>query len=130
MCCTGDGGRSFSSHSYDHLDVSSILAIMKRFPHARYFVPLGPSPSFSALSVHWLTHTACTGNKAWFVNTGVEEKQVYEMDWWEDMELCPEELSYEADEVDVKAASRLRLTCVPAQHNSGRSSPSPSLGAG
>lgn len=41
------------------------------------------------------------------------------MDWWQDLELCPEELSYEEDEEDAQSRSRVRITCVPAQHNSG-----------
>lgn len=43
------------------------------------------------------------------------------MDWWEDMELCPEELGSgpEDEDPDAKHTSRVRITCVPAQHNSG-----------
>lgn len=62
------------------------------------------------------------------------EDQVKEMDWWEDCDLCPEELGYPLKEGEVSLedkepnASRLRFTCVPAQHNSGELS-SLALGA-
>jgi N-acyl-phosphatidylethanolamine-hydrolysing phospholipase D len=87
----------FVSHNhYDHLDFSSIVAILKRFPQARYFVPLG--------------------NKSWFIETGVPEELVNELDWWQDREFRPEDFGHQPPQDET----RIKVTCVPAQHNSGR----------
>lgn len=92
----------FISHNhYDHLDLSSVQALLKRFPKARYFVPLG--------------------NKQWLVETGVPADLVLELDWWDVCEFGPEDfghkLSSEAAEIEK---TWVRVSCVPAQHNSGR----------
>ena len=87
-----------------------------------------PSVSFCILFrfQELLTQSHRTGNKSWFINTGVAEEQIKEMDWWDDCELCPEELGYPLKEGELSVedeeptASRLRFTCVPAQHNSGQ----------
>lgn len=43
-----------------------------------------------------------------------------ELDWWEDCELCPEDLGFAKDECEPDGSKTLlRFTCVPAQHNSG-----------
>ena len=88
-----------SHNHYDHLDVSSVTAVLKRFPRARYFVPLG--------------------NKKWFIETGVPEELVYELDWWGSREFYPEEFN-EGLPDGATDETRIRFTCVPAQHNSGR----------
>lgn len=101
----------FISHNhYDHLDVASIKAIFKHFPHARYFVPLGIQT--------WLLATI-----------KVAKDQVVELDWWQDREFCISDLGLTAvsenslDQTQQKAKkqSTLKISCVPAQHNSGRS---------
>ncbi|GAA5870872.1 hypothetical protein JCM1840_002714 [Sporobolomyces johnsonii] len=106
-----------SHNHYDHLDYASIAAVKKKWPRARYFVPLG--------------------NKSWLTSTGVDESQIHELDWWDDVQLCPRDfahdlpaLSQSVAQIDDEAAAkeadpwdreRIRFTCVPAQHNSGRS---------
>jgi N-acyl-phosphatidylethanolamine-hydrolysing phospholipase D len=96
----------FISHNhYDHLDLRTIEAVLQRFPWCRYFVPLG--------------------NKSWFVQVGVAAELVVELDWWAEQEFEAEDFGGRAepgeddDEEEVEE-TRLRITCVPAQHNSGR----------
>jgi N-acyl-phosphatidylethanolamine-hydrolysing phospholipase D len=88
-----------SHNHYDHLDLLSIKDIFKRFPKAKYFVPLG--------------------NKSWICSLGVPKDMVYELDWWENRELSVQDFGH----TPVQGASEemmLRFSCVPAQHNSGR----------
>ncbi|GAA5820252.1 hypothetical protein JCM11251_005544 [Rhodosporidiobolus azoricus] len=120
----------FVSHNhYDHLDHGSVKSIMEKWPRAKYFVPLG--------------------NKQWLFATGVPLSQIYELDWWEetsfelhDFGLAPTPVpspplpseegeksgwtsrarSYSfREEASSRETERIRITCVPAQHNSGRS---------
>ena len=88
-----------SHNHYDHLDLSTIEAIFKTFPKARYFVPLG--------------------NKSWICSLGVPGDLVYELDWWQNREYSVQDFGH----TTLQGASEdtlLRFTCVPAQHNSGR----------
>jgi len=91
----------FISHNhYDHLDVASIKAIFRQFPHARYFVGLGI--------------------KSWLLATiNIAEDQVVELDWWQDREFGISDLGLTAG--SAKKQPTLKVSCVPAQHNSGRS---------
>jgi N-acyl-phosphatidylethanolamine-hydrolysing phospholipase D len=90
----------FISHNhYDHLDLASIEALLKRFPRARYFAGLG--------------------NKTWFTQMGVPEELVYELDWWDSRELSPEDFGHKLRR-EAEMETRVKVTCVPAQHNSGR----------
>ncbi|GAA6013839.1 hypothetical protein JCM10207_008209 [Rhodosporidiobolus poonsookiae] len=124
----------FVSHNhYDHLDHGSVKSVMAKWPRAKYFVPLG--------------------NKEWLFATGVPLSQIYELDWWEEVNLSPSDFglapaplpspplpsdpgsesgekrrtpsrarSYSfRDEPANRETERVRITCVPAQHNSGRS---------
>ncbi|SGY21131.1 BQ5605_C016g08200 [Microbotryum silenes-dioicae] len=92
----------FISHNhYDHLDLSSIQAVIEQYPKSHYFIPLG--------------------NRKWFLDTGAPQDRIHEMDWWDKKEFCPEEIGYEADPSGAQETSRLRFTCVPSQHNSGQS---------
>lgn len=92
----------FISHNhYDHLDLPSIQALLQRFPGARYCVPLG--------------------NRRWFVETGVPGELVIELDWWNERELRPEDFGHRRSHEAAQMETRVRITCVPAQHNSGRS---------
>ena len=61
------------------------------------------------------------GNKIWFINCGIPPEQIYELDWWDDVDLLPEQLgiSLSADDKETGRSSAVRVTCVPAQHNSG-----------
>jgi N-acyl-phosphatidylethanolamine-hydrolysing phospholipase D len=93
----------FISHNhYDHLDLGTVEAVSQRFPWCRYFVPLG--------------------NKIWFVQLGVAAELVVELDWWAEQEFEAEAFGGRAEpgEDDEVEETRLRVTCVPAQHNSGR----------
>ncbi|CZT49553.1 uncharacterized protein RSE6_10417 [Rhynchosporium secalis] len=114
-----------SHNHYDHLDLPTIQALFTRFPKAKYFVPLG--------------------NKTWFLALGIAEEDVVELDWWEEKDCSvrdlgfslvsePESGSEDPDldqdqesegqrkrEREGERETRVRFTCIPAQHNSGRS---------
>ncbi|BGP40303.1 hypothetical protein JCM10449v2_004262 [Rhodotorula kratochvilovae] len=118
-----------SHNHYDHLDATSIKQVLEKWPRVKFFVPLG--------------------NKQWFFTTGVPLSQIYELDWWEDVDLTPSDFGLappplaspspldtaEGDGLESGRSSRarslqsdqareqerIRFTCVPAQHNSGRS---------
>ncbi|KAK4705420.1 N-acyl-phosphatidylethanolamine-hydrolyzing phospholipase D, partial [Phenoliferia sp. Uapishka_3] len=94
----------FISHNhYDHLDLSTIQTLLKVFPSTHFFVPLGL--------------------KSWFTSIGVPEAQVDELDWWAEVDLTSKDFGKVAPDAVPEtrsAISKLRITCVPAQHNSGR----------
>ncbi|GAA5983497.1 hypothetical protein JCM10908_000309 [Rhodotorula pacifica] len=115
-----------SHNHYDHLDASSIKAVLEKYPRARYFVPLG--------------------NRPWFAATGVPMHLIHECDWWDEVKLSPADFGIgptvlaspfpETTSVGGLSTARtsrssatgspdnierIRFTCVPAQHNSGRS---------
>ena len=82
----------FISHNhYDHLDLATVTTLNKQFPNARWYVPLG--------------------NKKWCVASGIQQDLVDEMDWWDTKQMIV---------ADGKSQISLRVSCVPAQHNSGR----------
>ncbi|KAG9232885.1 beta-lactamase superfamily domain-containing protein [Amylocarpus encephaloides] len=89
---------AISHNHYDHLDLSSIKAVSKKFPKCKYFVPLG--------------------NKSWFSSIGVPAELIFELDWWEDREFSLHDWGYHVKQENVEA--KMRFTCVPAQHNTGR----------
>ncbi|GAA5955181.1 hypothetical protein JCM10213_000190 [Rhodosporidiobolus nylandii] len=101
-----------SHNHYDHLDLGTIKDVMAEWPKARYFVPLG--------------------NKPWFLSLGIPAALVFEADWWDEVDLPPAALSPSRSrrkrrkEVAAPAAGSaeqrevIRITCVPAQHTSGR----------
>ncbi|KAK4058111.1 Protein-lysine N-methyltransferase efm4 [Microbotryomycetes sp. JL221] len=84
------------SHShYDHFDHATLNHIAKVQPQG---------------SVHFF---APLGNKPWFrTNTTVADKDMTEMDWWEARELSVE--------LAPGFISKLKITCTPCQHFSGR----------
>ncbi|KAH7374179.1 Metallo-hydrolase/oxidoreductase, partial [Cadophora sp. MPI-SDFR-AT-0126] len=84
-----------SHNHYDHLDLPTIQAILKKFPEAKYFVPLG--------------------NKIWFAALGIPNDLIIELDWWEERQFSLQDFGYSKQETNLK------FTCVPAQHNSARS---------
>ncbi|BGP55665.1 hypothetical protein JCM8202v2_003270 [Rhodotorula sphaerocarpa] len=118
-----------SHNHYDHLDANTVKSLIERFPRAHYFVPLG--------------------NKPWFNGSGVPLSQLHECDWWDHVELEPSDFGigptrlaspFPAAETagpfgpprressrsqslggGQETTDRIRFTCVPAQHNSGRS---------
>lgn len=94
-----------SHNHYDHLDFESIKSLLRKFPKVLFFVPLR--------------------NKDWMVASGVPEESVFELDWWQSLEFeaitnRTQSQLRQLDSTTDRSTSRLRLTCVPAQHNSGR----------
>jgi N-acyl-phosphatidylethanolamine-hydrolysing phospholipase D len=87
-----------SHNHYDHLDLSTIEALLKKFPKARYFVPLG--------------------NKTWLCSLGIPQDKVSELDWWQSRDFSAQDFGHAPSLSPTEEA--LRFTCVPAQHNSGR----------
>lgn len=95
-----------SHNHYDHLDLPTIQAILNKFPKARYFVPLG--------------------NKSWLANLGVSKELIIELDWWDEREFSLQDFGYsyvdsESTEKGRSQDTKIKFTCVPAQHNSARS---------
>ena len=88
-----------SHNHYDHLDSETVGAIVKKFPKARYFVPLG--------------------NKGWLCSLGVSGNMVHELDWWDSREYSVQDFGF-ITAGQAREDTLLRFTCVPAQHNSGR----------
>jgi len=88
-----------SHNHYDHLDLSSIQAIFKKFPKCRYFVPLG--------------------NKTWFTSLGIPDDLVHQLDWWQHRELLPHHFGFKVEHGAVEETI-FKITSVPAQHTSGR----------
>jgi N-acyl-phosphatidylethanolamine-hydrolysing phospholipase D len=88
-----------SHDHYDHLDLSTIEAIFKKWPKARYFVPLG--------------------NRTWVRSLGIPEDRVRELDWWQNREYSLEDFGHTTSETASEDVL-LRFTSVPAEHNSGR----------
>jgi N-acyl-phosphatidylethanolamine-hydrolysing phospholipase D len=92
----------FISHNhYDHLDLSTIKALLARFPTARYFVPLG--------------------NRSWLSSSSIPSDLIHELDWWLYREYSLEDFGHApSPPTSTPTQTTLRFTCVPAQHNSGR----------
>ncbi|KAF2862836.1 Metallo-hydrolase/oxidoreductase [Piedraia hortae CBS 480.64] len=82
------------SHShYDHMSHPTLKAIAEQHPHAQFFVGLG--------------------NKAWFAKAGLSDRNVAELDWWEERTLT---LSGDDGVGHVEAT----IGCLPSQHTSAR----------
>ncbi|KAF2772263.1 Metallo-hydrolase/oxidoreductase [Teratosphaeria nubilosa] len=83
-----------SHNHYDHLDYDTVLELWARNKNTiRFVVPLG--------------------NQQWFYDCGIDVERVVELDWWDAASL---QLPH-GDSLPFK------ITCTPAQHNSGRSGP-------
>ena len=81
--------------SYDHLDLPTIREIARvREYNVKFLVPLGL--------------------KKWFVGSGVPSECVYEMDWWDEMDLQVVSKTPQSPIVQT-----VKFICVPAQHTSG-----------
>lgn len=82
-----------SHNHYDHLDYATVRHIYSR--------------QGGDGGVHFV---AGLGNKKWFTRqVGCQEDEVSELDWWDGCE------------VEVEGRGKVRLTCCPTQHGSGRS---------
>jgi N-acyl-phosphatidylethanolamine-hydrolysing phospholipase D len=88
-----------SHNHYDHLDLATVEALFRKFPNARYFVPLG--------------------NKNWVRSLGIPEDRIHELDWWDKREYSVQDFGHETPDASSEDVL-LRFTAVPAQHNSGR----------
>ncbi|KAH7042806.1 Zn-dependent hydrolase/oxidoreductase family protein [Macrophomina phaseolina] len=83
-----------SHNHYDHLSHPTVVEIHKLHPHAHFFVPLGDAE--------------------WFRSSGIPN--VTELDWWEEADITLE--PHGAG--DNKRAMTARVSCLPAQHTTGR----------
>jgi len=85
----------FCSHShYDHLDYETVMALWRMNKDTiRFIVPLG--------------------NRQWFVDSGITEGRVHELDWWDTI--------YLSLKPEVPEERCLKVVCTPSQHQSGRS---------
>lgn len=87
------------SRSYDHLDATTAEALIQRGgQNTHYIVPLGL--------------------KAWFLACKVPEEQITELDWWDEATFLPSQIGGRNEELNKKGS--VRISCVPAQHNSAR----------
>ncbi|KAK4514543.1 RHO1 GDP-GTP exchange protein 2 [Mucor velutinosus] len=82
-----------SHNHYDHMDFNTIKQLDTLYPNCKFYVPLG--------------------NKKWFSLTNKVDSagndRVIELDWWDNVHI-----------VKDKTQEQIRLTCTPAQHQSGR----------
>jgi N-acyl-phosphatidylethanolamine-hydrolysing phospholipase D len=91
----------FISHNhYDHLDLATVTDIVKNFPQTTWFVPLG--------------------NKKWLTSAGVASERVEEMDWWDEKKGSFAQGSFNRLIPHQTLQTTFRVSCTPAQHNSGR----------
>ncbi|KAI9810888.1 MAG: hypothetical protein M1827_005747 [Pycnora praestabilis] len=103
------------SHShYDHLSHPTILKIKQLHPNVHFFVPLRI--------------------KQWFIESGIKEEQVTELDWWEEREINLSEskpvvkgiangnTAGDASSSPSQTQSPIaaKIGCLPCQHTSGR----------
>jgi len=101
----------YSHNHYDHLDRPTLKEIFKEQKNKN-------------------CHIICPlGIKVWFQEKLIDipSEQIIETDWWDDLELAhiPETIDLEDEEMVNKAIDeskqKITLSCVPCQHNSGRS---------
>jgi N-acyl-phosphatidylethanolamine-hydrolysing phospholipase D len=78
-----------SHNHYDHLDVDAVKRLYAGRKRDMHF--------FCGLNT-----------KAWFLACGIDEKDVTELDWWDEVE------------VKIKDVGSVKLVCTPAQHASSR----------
>ncbi|KAK5125762.1 hypothetical protein LTR85_012038 [Meristemomyces frigidus] len=88
-----------SHNHYDHLSHPTLEKIAKLHPNAQYLVGLG--------------------NKPWFKHMGLDDKNVTELDWWEErtLTLSPAQRGEGGDKQEDISAT---IGCLPCQHTSAR----------
>ncbi|KAF1921252.1 beta-lactamase superfamily domain-containing protein [Ampelomyces quisqualis] len=98
-----------SHNHYDHLSYPTTLRIKNHFPDAIFFAPLG--------------------NRKWFLDAGVDEDKVVELDWWESRDIT---LSMKTQGSSSNAGGKpmqankshtditATLSALPCQHISAR----------
>ncbi|OAL43587.1 Metallo-hydrolase/oxidoreductase [Pyrenochaeta sp. DS3sAY3a] len=100
-----------SHNHYDHLSYPTIQRIVKKYPDAHFFAPLG--------------------NRAWFLSSGVKGDRVHELDWWESRDIVLEaktggkagsvSVSEDADATKSAPSSiTATISALPCQHASAR----------
>ncbi|BGP24734.1 hypothetical protein JCM10295v2_003653 [Rhodotorula toruloides] len=94
-----------SHNHYDHLDLNSVKGVLEKWPRVKLFVPLG--------------------NKQWFYACGVPLSQIYECDWWDDVDLTPSDFGLVPPPLHVASAQ----SSVYGDGQSGRTSRSMSMSA-
>jgi N-acyl-phosphatidylethanolamine-hydrolysing phospholipase D len=82
-----------SHNHFDHMEWETLESVWRQGGggRTRFLVPLG--------------------NKQWFVDGGIPEERVEELDWWDEAVLGPE---------GEGKGKGVKVVCTPAQHNSGR----------
>lgn len=81
-----------SHNHFDHLDYDTVMSLWRlNKSHMRFIVPLK--------------------NAKWFIECGIPEDRVTDLDWWESAYLSGTE---------SPGTGRLKVSCTPAQHSSGR----------
>lgn len=84
---------TLSTNSFDHMDGETLRTLFKTQPRTlRYVVPLNVGE--------------------WFEDEGVPKDQIIEMDWWDE--------SIQQEEYLTHGLGQIKITCVPAQHESAR----------
>lgn len=83
-----------SHNHYDHLDAGTVAQVLECFPSVRWFVPLGIKP--------------------WLLACGAKQENVEEMDWWQGWD------GFKREHTNDSTSTSFKITCVPAQHTSGR----------
>lgn len=89
-----------SHNHYDHLDHATIMALKTRFPNLYFIVPLGV--------------------KKWFLDSGVPEARVTQMDWWEEVLFSKSLDGGNGHEPSDGMRQSLRIGYLPAQHFTAR----------
>jgi N-acyl-phosphatidylethanolamine-hydrolysing phospholipase D len=93
-----------SHNHYDHLSYPTIQRLKKAYPDAHFFAPLG--------------------NKVWFAKSGIDGRQVTELDWWESRDVALEgqdkSVSVSSNEEKQNGTIKATIGALPCQHISAR----------
>jgi N-acyl-phosphatidylethanolamine-hydrolysing phospholipase D len=61
-----------------------------------------------------------TGLKQWFLECKVSPSLIHELDWWDEITFQPSEINSTTYSNKHDKLGSIRISCVPAQHNSAR----------
>ncbi|KAH7138945.1 N-acyl-phosphatidylethanolamine-hydrolyzing phospholipase D [Dendryphion nanum] len=89
-----------SHNHYDHLSYPTTLRLKKKFPNAHWWVPLGV--------------------KKWFIDSGVSEGNVTELDWWEGRDVVLEVVKGGGAVVDVKKEGEVASQAESGNESEGK----------
>lgn len=95
-----------SHNHYDHADTSTLRTIHQhRGDEVIFCVGLG--------------------NSRWLYPLGISKSQIWEADWWDQVDISPSSKTNKAESsassTSSREASAVRITCTPCQHASARS---------